>query len=427
MMKDKQVALLTNLFTLFVGSKAFLCPSSCSYFGDTRIPAISTYCIPPTIFEGPTTNSKKNNHHSARMSLWRRPSFFRIGSQSQFGDDDMEEAEEEKVSGWNSSWLNVDELQKLSRTSSLSIDEILAQHVDVTYYDSDHNDDDHSSSPSYFHIRGRSSTSTSLTSNLSRDTFQKQMLAISKMRSTTTDENKSLKNAHEAAVATYNWCSHFVQSLNLCPWAKQSLLSINAIRMKIMHQNNGGWDSMEQIVRQSSLELKGLTDEGIVDPYIGITFVVAIPSTSPDDGFDNQDVDGVDDFDFLTFYDYFNDIEEEFTDEHDDDNNNKAFNDVTIAPFHPNWTFAPSSYDDDHNNEDTSLDPLDYEKRTPYPTISIVMAKGIDLAGEEATDKIGVHNEETLNELGYENVRRIYDENVLEKKSSRFVDGLGSM
>lgn len=108
----------------------------------------------------------------------------------------------------------------------------------------------------------------------------------------------------------------------------------------------------------------------------------------------------------------------------DEDGENTAFNEVTIAPFHPDWTFAPPSYVDyDHDKDFDELlrDPLDYEKRTPYPTISIVMAKGINLAGEEATAKIGMHNEEVLNELGYEKVRKIYDERVLEKKSSTYL------
>ena len=317
------------------------------------------------------------------------------------------DSNDDRENEWKLSWLDLAQLHRLSKEISVSVDDIRTQHVDVTYYDQ-------STSTSYFHIR----RSTINAYNIAQEMLV-QMEAATKC---------NFEQVHDAATKTFNWCSDFVQDLNLCPWAKQSLLSSNAIRIKIIHETNG-WDHMEEIVRKSSFELKALTDEGIVDPYIGITFVVAIPTHEKDYHGEGKvtNVENNDDFEFLTFYDYFNELEEAFMD--DDDERYSALDEVTIAPFHPEWTFAPPaedhngmSFHDEDNNIDLSKDPLDYEKRTPYPTISIVMAKGIDLAGEEATAKIGIHNEEKLNELGYESVERLYHEKVLKNGSSRFFD-----
>jgi Protein of unknown function (DUF1415) len=58
--------------------------------------------------------------------------------------------------------------------------------------------------------------------------------------------------------------------------------------------------------------------------------------------------------------------------------------DGIVAPFHPDWVFAgePQS--------------LQYEKRSPYPTVTLVSTRVVDKAGEEATKQIGTQNEKTL-------------------------------
>ncbi len=333
----------------------------------------------------------------------------------------------------NLPWLDVDQMLQLSKKLSISVKELEAQHIDVSYYDT-------SLEKSFFHVRQRSINNGNINLNNLFSESHQEKLSVS-----TSSYNPNLNLINEAAIKTFNWCSEFVLNLNLCPWAKQSLLSNNAIRLKVVDQHYG-WYHMEQIVRESSLELKALTGEGIVDPYIGITFVIAIPNyCNKDDSFDvSSDVytglytfendDG--DFDFLQFYENFSSLEEEFM----DDYHENGFSEVTIAPFHPEWTFASPTNEFEYTNKEEyhdenvsskkyeremeskaqQQDPLDYEKRTPYPTISIVMAKGIDLAGEETTAKIGEQNEATLTDLGYDMVKQIYHEEVLRKKSSSF-------
>ena len=78
---------------------------------------------------------------------------------------------------------------------------------------------------------------------------------------------------------------------------------------------------------------------------------------------------------------------------------------MIIAPFHPKWVFySPDEADD--------VNPLNFEKMTPFPTISIVNINSILKAGEASTDKIAVHNEGVLSEMGFHKLRQKYDESV---------------
>lgn len=281
-------------------------------------------------------------------------------------------------------WYNIDQMKSLSSITSVSIGDLHSHHIDVIY--------DPSSSSSIFRLRSQSRIH-----KVARD-------HISECQPISTQK---ASRAQSGAALTYRWCSNFVKHLNLCPWAKQSLSSENAIRVKVVDQKDG-LDKMEQVVRESAIELKDLTDRGLVDPYIGISFVVSLP----DCGTSGNDEEG---FDFLSFNEYFNDLEEEFLDELVDGAGSYIGDEVTIAPFHPKWSFAPSDMDEDNENnyDETIEDPINYEKRTPFPTISIVMSKGIDLAGEETTARIGVHNEEILNQVGSIALKSLYHDKVL--------------
>lgn len=281
-------------------------------------------------------------------------------------------------------WYNVDQMKSISRIANVPIDDLISHHIDVIY--------DQSSSSSLFRLRPQSRIQ-----KVARE-------HVSECQPISTEE---VSRAESASVLTYRWCSNFVKDLNLCPWAKQSLLSENAIRIKVVDQNDG-LDKMEQVVRDSAIELKDLTDRNLVDPFIGISFVVSLP----DCGTSGNDEKG---FDFLSFNEYFNDLEEDFLDELVDKAGSYIGDEVTIAPFHPRWSFAPSDLDGNYENDvdDTLEDPINYEKRTPFPTISIVMSKGIDLAGEETTARIGDHNEEILNEMGSIALKSLYHDKVL--------------
>mmetsp|Transcript_35849 Transcript_35849/g.52563 ORF Transcript_35849/g.52563 Transcript_35849/m.52563 type:complete len:141 (+) Transcript_35849:1139-1561(+) len=128
-----------------------------------------------------------------------------------------------------------------------------------------------------------------------------------------------------------------------------------------------------------------------------------------------------------------------------------------MAPFHPHWHFAPSSlFDDDDNQEECGRykeegefnnyddgdgndahssnnssmiksgyeedeeHPIDYEKRTPYPTISLVRTSAIVAGGDEkATQRIGRHNDDILNDVGLHVLREIFRDSVMRLKKDR--------
>jgi len=288
----------------------------------------------------------------------------------------------------SSHWYSFDQINSISSSINIPVEEIFSHHVDVTY-DADGYQHDPNSSAIY-RIRPKSIIPSLIMKH-------GQFLGYDSIH---LDE---VSRIEKAAECTYRWCSNFVQHLNLCPWAKQSLSSDNAIRIKVVDQKPIGFKQLVKVVRDSSIELKCLVDNGLVDPYIGISFVVFLP----DCGTSGNDEET---FQFLPFYEMFNELEEYFLDELSDNDGNYIGEAITVAPFHPRWSFASSNLDKDNDFED----PINYEKRTPYPTISIVMSKGIDLAGEEVTARIGVHNEEVLNEVGVSALRELYHNTVLQ-------------
>lgn len=69
-----------------------------------------------------------------------------------------------------------------------------------------------------------------------------------------------------------------------------------------------------------------------------------------------------------------------------------------MAGFHPDWRYGGG-------------DPaIDWEKRSPYPTISLVLTAG--LSGESATERIAAANAETLSALGSEKAATLFQEAV---------------
>ena len=260
--------------------------------------------------------------------------------------------------------------------------------------------------------------------------------------------------ALKAIQATHRWADKFVRQLNLCPWAGSSLDKEGAICYWALlideHDDDGGvvLNKMEEIVREAGVQLTLATsdeegDGGQIDPSVAISFIVLVPMKRRTNNI-NSDVLP----DFGNFHEFFIDLEDRLLDECDDywdevdaaDNDNEEdeeSNDntvlanvnslgceITIAAFHPKWQFNGS-------NEQTDGDAIDYEKRTPYPTISIVMSSVIeslmkereDGGGSEdedsgtssalATERIADLNEKTLCAIGRERLKEIFDEEVL--------------
>lgn len=158
--------------------------------------------------------------------------------------------------------------------------------------------------------------------------------------------------------STHKWASDFVEPLSLCPWASASLAAPGAIKYFVSSATDTR-DAFE-VLNCAAAEL--ILADG--DPNKAITFCV-FPSFKADS--------------FESFHAFFCDLEENHVD-----------HDVTLAGFHPGWLW------------DLPQDsPLHYEKRSPFPTISLVHTRGIE--GENAetkTERIAEQNLKTLTDLG---------------------------
>jgi hypothetical protein len=261
------------------------------------------------------------------------------------------------------------------------------------------------------------------------------------------DDDTSRRPPREAIAAieaTHRWASNFVRPLHLCPWAGSSLDTCGAMRYWIIlvdHDTSNQsklaekWQNvlevMEQIVRKAGMQIEQITtttseDDSKqqmkpIDASVAISFVVLVPTQQ------SQNVLP----DFETFHEYFLDLEDRLLDECDEYWDTVADGEIdetevpdgcklTIAAFHPDWKF---------NNEDESVDDvtdstsaIDFEKRTPYPTISIVMSSAIDAlmdqdveddASSAVTNRIAAANEETLCKIGVDKLREMFATEVV--------------
>ena len=250
--------------------------------------------------------------------------------------------------------------------------------------------------------------------------------------------------ALQAIQATHRWADKFVRQLNLCPWAGSSLdkpgaIGYWAILIEEEDDDEGMiLDKMEEIVREAGVQLSLATtskyeDVGqIIDPSVAISFIILVPmgrtsnnkSSLPNFGnhheffIDLEDrlLDECDDY--CETSDDNDDDDEDETEDNNDLNVNSLGCEITIAAFHPDWQF--------NGSEGADGDAINYEKRTPYPTISIVMSSVIESLMKEredgngdssssalATERIADSNEKTLCAIGVERLKEIFDEEVL--------------
>jgi len=118
-------------------------------------------------------------------------------------------------------------------------------------------------------------------------------------------------------------------------------------------------------------------------------------------------------FSYEEFYEIFLEVENVLLEEADKEVGGIGGK-VTIAPFHPYWNFAGTG----------ANDPVNYEKRSPFPTISIVSTSAIDnlmkkkeveaiWGSATVTVAVGEHNEEVLEAAGTKILQNIIDKDVL--------------
>jgi hypothetical protein len=110
-------------------------------------------------------------------------------------------------------------------------------------------------------------------------------------------------------------------------------------------------------------------------------------------------------WEFGDFYDWFCEVEESYWDIANDEDGSYIQDKITLAPFHPDWAF---------DGDDVSLS---FEKKAPYPTVTLVWTAVIDAAGEFVTNKIAEQNEATLCDTGATELGKMYQEGVYLKKS----------
>jgi hypothetical protein len=153
------------------------------------------------------------------------------------------------------------------------------------------------------------------------------------------------------ALETWNWCREFVLKLQLCPWAKASLETKNALHIFVAPKRSIAF------VEDVAKEFSKFCAENPTLESAAIFFVLFVE----DEG------------SFIDFYNWFEELEDDWMQE-----------EVIVAPFHPDWEFAGEA------------ESLQYEKRSPHPAVSIVSALVVEQAGAAATEQIGIQNEAIL-------------------------------
>lgn len=209
-----------------------------------------------------------------------------------------------------------------------------------------------------------------------------------------------------------------------------------------------------------------MKDYEVVDPNVAITFVVALPCHKVKKAKEGDVlVPNNYEFEFEPFNDFFVDLEERLFDEADySEFSGKSSGEereeeegekesallfvpigdlVTLAPFHPDWCFAPDRSTDDGVDVYSSFNglrdfdaknydakdivdmqtvdnrgrlmenPINYEKRTPYPTISLVRTSAILAAGTESTTRIGEHNKKLLTRMGSHALEKLFRDKIV--------------
>ena len=175
----------------------------------------------------------------------------------------------------------------------------------------------------------------------------------------------TLRHAADAVAATAAWAL-WIAAVNLCPFARKSLETSDAISYVVTEAESEA--AFYAAAVACARDLAKSSDA--VDPTAAIVFLVA-PRFEPDD--------------FPAFLRSVEALEDDVL----------PFDEVQIAGFPPAWAFGGVPDDD----------PLHFEKRAPHPTVSLVLVEGLEHANSA---KIAADNERTLAALGVDAVARAF-------------------
>jgi len=250
---------------------------------------------------------------------------------------------------------------------------------------------------------------------------------------TTATANKSKTKSVQQ---TWQWCQHFVVPLNLCPWAPASVAAPGAMQFyvvssKSLPQTSSGFEyyyyndkhelePTEEVEEDSSSYLTSIV-YSVAERFAGLIREFqqqqqlekrnrspAIDLAKVAIAFVILENEPQETSSFEAFYNWFIRLEDYWIDQGDRTDPDSVYNSVTLAAFHPQWEFGGNDYEDDDDKSG-----LDYEKRSPHPTISLVWTDTIHAAGQEATERIAAHNEHLLqNEISFQQIKRLYDEAI---------------
>jgi len=171
----------------------------------------------------------------------------------------------------------------------------------------------------------------------------------------------------DAVAATAAWAL-WIAAVNLCPFARKSLETSDAISYVVTEADN-----QKAFYAAAVACARDLAAASDVDPTAAIVFLVAPFYEARD---------------FPAFLRSVEALEDDVMPEASDDA-------IQIAGFHPAWAFGGVPDDD----------PLHFEKRAPHPTVSLVLVDGLEHANSA---KIAADNERILSQMGVDAVARAF-------------------
>ena len=171
----------------------------------------------------------------------------------------------------------------------------------------------------------------------------------------------------DAVAATAAWAL-WIAEVNLCPFARKSLETSDAISYVVTDADN-----QKAFYAAAVACARDLAAASDVDPTAAIVFLVAPFYEARD---------------FPAFLRSVEALEDDVMPEASDDA-------IQIAGFHPAWAFGGVPDDD----------PLHFEKRAPHPTVSLVLVDGLEHANSA---KIAADNERILTQMGVAEVARAF-------------------
>ena len=168
----------------------------------------------------------------------------------------------------------------------------------------------------------------------------------------------------DAVAATAAWAL-WIAEVNLCPFARKSLETSDAISYVVTEADN-----QKAFYAAAVACARDLAAASDVDPTAAIVFLVAPFYEARD---------------FPAFLRSVEALEDDVM----------PIDEVQMAGFHPAWAFGGVPDDD----------PLHFEKRAPHPTVSLVLVDGLEHANSA---KIAADNERTLSQMGVDAVARAF-------------------